>query len=141
MPGFDFRFRESGGAPTIRKVVAKDTETLTKGDIINVESGQADLAVTQDVALLGACLQTVSATSAVTEIEVISDTDAVYAYTDGTAHNIGVTLDLAGATGAQVLAASSNQEFIVVATNAATEETLVKINPSVHALSGTALQD
>jgi len=141
MPGFDFRFRESGGAPTVRNVVAKDNETFTKGDLVNIESGEADLAVTQDTALLGVVQETSTPDGSTDTISVICDDDAVYAYTDGTAHNIGVTLDVAGATGAQILAASSNQEFVVVATNAATEETLVKINPTVHALSGTALGD
>jgi len=139
MSGFEFRYRESGGAPTIISVIAKDTETLTRGDLINIESGEADLAATGDVALLGVAQQTVAATTAVTPLEVISDDDAVYAYNDGTAHKVGATLDLVGATGAQQLAASSNKDFVVVATTAATEETLVKINPNAHALSGTAI--
>lgn len=139
MAGFDFRFRESGGPPTVRSVVAKDTETLTKGDFINIESGKADLAATADRALLGVVQQTVAATTDVTEIEVISDADAVYAYTDGTAHNIGASLDISGATGAQKLAATSSKDLVVVASSAATEETLVRINPNNHALAGTTI--
>lgn len=134
MAGFDFRFRESGGAPTIISIVAKDTETLTKGDILNLESGQVDLGAAEDTGLLGACQETKAHTSEVTSTEVIIDTDAVYAVTDANAREIGATLDLTGATGAQGVTTSSKKEFVVVRKSSATEETLVRINADAHAL-------
>lgn len=139
MAGFDFRFRESGSAPTVRTVVAKDTETLTKGDIVNLESGEVDLGATGDTGFLGACLETKAHTDSTTSTEVIVDDDAVYGVTDANARKIGATLDISGATGAQTVATSSNQDFVVVADSSATEETLVRINPNAHALSGTAI--
>lgn len=132
MAGFSFRYRLSGGAPTVQSVVFKDTETLTRGDLINLESGQADLGATGDTNLMGVAQQTLAGTTAVTKIEVITDDDAVYGVSDANARVVGATLDLAGATGAQAVAASSNKEFVVVADSSATEETLVRINVGKH---------
>lgn len=131
MPGFSFRYRTSGGAPTIQQIVMADA-SFTKGDVVNLESGQADLAVTTDTNLLGAVQETKAGTAGTTKIEVIVDPDAVYGVTDANARVKGATLDLAGATGAQSVAASTNKEFVVVADSTATEETLVRFNVGKH---------
>lgn len=133
MAGFNYRYRISGGAPTIQKAVFKDTETLTRGDMINLEAtGVADLGATADTLLVGAAQQTVVGTTAVSTIEYIGDADAVYGTADANARKKGDTLDLAGATGAQTVAASTNKEFVVVADSSATEETLVRFNVGKH---------
>jgi hypothetical protein len=49
----------------------------------------------------------------------------------------GATLDIAGTTGAQTIAASSNKEFVVFAESTAAEETLVCFNVGKH-LDNTA---
>ena len=126
--GFRFRYRLSGAAPTIQVLKAKDTETITKGDILNLESGEVDLAATADTNLLGVALDTGARTDSTTDVFVITDADAVYAVDDANARVTGATLDLAGATGNQTVAASSNKEFVVVAPSSASEETLVRIN-------------
>lgn len=128
MPGFTFRYRLSGGAPTIQTFKAKDTETLTKGDLLNMESGTVDLAATSDAALVGVCLDTGARTTNVSDVTCITDADAVYGVADANARAAGALLDIAGATGAQGVAAASNNEFVVVATSTATEETLVTFN-------------
>lgn len=132
MAGFHFRYRLSGGAPTIQTVKAKDTETLTKGDLLNLESGEVDLAAAGDTNLLGVCLETAAAVDSTTDISFIRDADAVYGVADANARLLGATLDIAGATGAQAVAASSGKEFVVVAPSSATEETLVRINVGKH---------
>lgn len=132
MAGFTFAYRLSGGAPTIQSIVMKDTETLTKGDMANLETGQLDLAATSDARLVGVVCQTVAGTSAVTKVEVITDADAVYSVVDNNARVIGATLDIAGTTGAQTVATSSNKEFLVAATSTATQPTLVKFNIGKH---------
>ena len=131
--GFRFSHRLSGEEPTIQKLYFKDTETLTKGDIVNLETGEVDLGATGDTNLLGIVLETKAGTDSTTLIEVIVDADAVYAVYDANARVKGATLDLAGATGAQTVAASSNKEFVVVAPSSATEETLVRFNIGKHA--------
>jgi hypothetical protein len=133
MAGFTFRYRLSGGAPTIQVLKAKDTETLTKGDLLNLETGEVDLAATADANLLGVCLDTAARTDSTTDVYVITDADAVYAVSDTNARVKGATLDISGATGAQGVAASSNKEFVVVAPSTATEETLVRVNVGKHA--------
>ena len=137
MAGFEFRYRECGAPPTIITVTAKDTETLTKGDIGNIESGEVDLAATSDAALAGQILETKSHTDSTTTTEIIVDADAVYAVTDANARNIGDSLDISGATGAQTVTTSSNKEFVVVRNSTASEPTLVKINADAHAFAKT----
>lgn len=132
MAGFEFAFRTSGGKPTIQNLTFKDTETITKGDLVNLESGEVDLAATADANLLGAAQETVEGTDSTSTIDVIVDADAVYRVTDANARVKGATLDISGATGAQGVAASSNKEFVVYADSAATEPTLVRINSDVH---------
>jgi len=132
MAGFHFRYRLSGGAPTIQSVKAKDTETLTKGDMGNLETGVLDLGATADTTFVGVVLATYAAVSGVTDIAFIADDDAVYGVTDLNARLKGATLDLAGATGAQGVAASSNKEFVVAADSSASEETLVMFNVGKH---------
>jgi hypothetical protein len=131
-PGFRPRYRLNGGQFTIQNLISADT-ALAKGDLVNLESGQADLAVTTDANLIGVVLETKAGmTGGTTRIKCIVDADAVYGVYDANARAIGATLDIAGATGAQTVAASSGKEFVVVADSTATEETLVKINADAH---------
>ncbi len=132
--GFKFMYRLCGAEPTIQTFKFKDTETLTKGDIVNLESGEVDLAVTGDTATVGIALQTLAGTDSTTDIEVIVDDDAVYAVYDANARNAGAQLDLTGATGAQTVTTDSNHNFIVVANSTADQWTLVRINPAKHPL-------
>ncbi len=134
MAGFEFAYRISGGAPTIRPLVAKAGNTSFKrGDIVNLETGQIDIGVTADTNLVGVVLATVSGlTVGVDRVEVITDSDAVYRVADANARSIGATLDLAGASGAQGVAASSNKEFVVEADSGADEPTLVRFNIGKH---------
>lgn len=125
--GFRLYGRRGGGVCTTAQFYFKDTETLTKGDMVNIESGEADLAVTSDAAIIGIALETKAGTDSTTLIEVVTDPEAIYAVYDANARNIGALLDISGATGAQTVAASSNNEFIVVGNSSATEETLVMI--------------
>lgn len=132
MPGFKYRYRLCGAPPTIEDLTFKDTETLSKGDLANLESGEIDLAATADTNLLGVILETQAGTTAVTKAKVVTDADAVYGVTDANARVKGATLDLSGSTGAQGVTTSSNKEFVVVAASSATEETLVRINVGKH---------
>lgn len=132
MAGFTFRYRTSGADPTIKDLLFKDTETISKGDMVNLETGEVDLGATADTNLLGVALETVAGTDSTTRIKVITDADAVYAVTDANVRLTGATLDLSGATGAQTVATSSNKEFVVVAASSASEPTLVRFNVGKH---------
>ena len=126
--GFEWVFNLHGGAPLIQSFYMKDTETFTRGDMMNIESGEVDLAVTTDVALAGTFQGpenpndakdgepgVVEGTDSTTIVKVICNPDAVYAdANDTSARAAGALLDISGTTGAQTVAASSNTEFVVV---------------------------
>jgi hypothetical protein len=133
MAGFKYAFRESGGTPTVIKLLSKDSETLTRGDIANLESGEIDLGATRDDNLLGVIQETRVGVDSTTRFEVIVDEDAVYSVVDNNARRVGDTLDIAGSTGAQGVTTSSNKEFVVARESSATELTLVRINADAHA--------
>lgn len=130
--GFRYRGRISGGLPTIQSLYCKDTETLSRGDMANLESGEIDLGATADTGFLGMIQETKAGTDSTTQFQVIVDDDAIYGVYDPVAREKGATLDIAGATGAQTIATSSNKEFVVYAKSAATEETLVVFNVGKH---------
>ena len=148
--GFEWRYNVSGGRPLILTFLMKDSETLTRGDMLNVESGEVDLAVTSDAALAGIFVGPenpndatdgepgkVSGTDSTTIVKVIVNPDAVYADPNDTSARLaGATLDISGATGAQTLAASSNTEFVVVERKRqSSDETRVMICSSAHYLA------
>ena len=135
MAGFTFSHRLSGGKPTIQDLTFKDTETITKGDLVNLESNEIDLGATNDTSFVGVTLETKAGTDSTTKLKVITDEDAVYSVVDANARLIGATLDISGATGAQTVAASSNVDFTVIADSSATEPTLVKIANGEHWLN------
>ena len=130
--GFRFRYRLCGAPPTIQTLTIKDDETLTKGDLVNLESGEIDLAATNDTGILGAVLETKAGTDSTTTYKVITDADAVYGVYDANARAIGATLDIAGTTAAMTIASSSNVDVVVVANSSAREETLVMIAHGEH---------
>lgn len=133
--GFKFEYRLCGQQPTRQPLVFKDSETLTKGDLVNIETGEVDLATTGDTTtLIGMANQTLVGVDSTTVIEVIVDDDAVYSVFDGNARAIGAQLDIAGATGAMTVATDANHNLIVVANSTADERTLVRINPAQHVL-------
>jgi hypothetical protein len=131
MSGFSYRYRLAGGAPTIQSLLFAAEEQLTTGDILLASSGAAKLGATAGSKFLGAAQNTKKGKTTDT-IEAIVDNDAVYGVEDANARKIGDTLDLAGATGAQKVTASSNKEFVVVAESTASEETLVRFNVGKH---------
>ena len=146
---FNWRFNLSGGPPLVFPFLFKDTETLTKGDLVNVESGEIDLAATNDTDLAGEFLGaenpadesatspgTVAGTDSTTYGLVIVNPDAVYGVSDSTSRSAGADLDISGATGAQTIATASNNDVrIVKSKKAAADETLVIVHPGEHYLS------
>jgi hypothetical protein len=67
----------------------------------------------------------ISAVDSTTKVKVVVNPDAVYHVVDLNARLMGANLDISGATGAQTVAAASNNDFIVSAASGANEETLV----------------
>ena len=130
--GFRPRYRLSGQPFTVQNLVFDDTETLTKGDMLELNATGVDLAASGDTPLVGVALETKSGTADVTYIEVITDEDAVYGVYDANARVVGATLDISGNTGAMTVTTSGDKDLTVVANSAADEETLVKISHGIH---------
>jgi len=135
-----------GGEPKEPKIVKykfKDTETLTKGDLLNLEVtasiGEVDLAVSGDTAIFGVANETKSGTDSTTEIEVILDLQGKgrYAVYDATARGEGTELDIDGTTGAMTLATDNDSDVIVASNSTATEPTIVRIHPRAYGLAIT----
>jgi hypothetical protein len=148
--GFEWRYNISGGRPLIGTFVMKDSETLTRGDMLNLESGEVDLMATGDLAAVGLFVGpenpndatdgqpgVVSGTDSTTVVKVIMNPDAVYAdRNDTSARLAGALLDVSGATGAQTIASASNNEFVVVERKRqSTDETRVQFTAPTHYLS------
>ena len=131
--GFHFRYRMSGGAPTIVDLLAADTATYYKGDFVTLDSGEVDPAATDDTTLLGAVMETKSCTASTTRVRVCIDRDAVYGVYDANARAFGAPLDISGTAGTYTLTSNTNSDFIVVATSTAAEETLVMVASGEHA--------
>jgi uncharacterized protein YbcI len=132
MPGFEFRYRLGGGEPTIRGFVFKNTETLTRGDILNYEDGLLDLGALGDSSLVGCAVETLNGESGKSQIHVVTDADAVYAVADPNARSEGDHLDLTGASGGQGVLTSAASAFTVVVDSPAEAETLVRIADGRH---------
>lgn len=142
--GFQFKGRLCKAAPTIRELAPADA-AFEVGDLVNLESGKADLGATNDDDFLGVIIgpgrnATTDAISDLTSLNttndrvlVIVDDDAIYSDPNDTnARLVGAQLDISGATGAMTLAASSNNDVVVVAESTATQPTLFCINRSHH---------
>lgn len=136
MAGFVFRFRRSGGAPTIQSLVQGFSTggTITRGDVVQVAGGSITLGTTAGTNFIGVCLESNhgAGTIGATKYQIVTDEDAVYAVADANARALGATLDLTGLTGAQGVAASSNKEFVVYSDKLASQETLVYFNVGKH---------
>lgn len=131
--GFRFRGTRSGEPMHIQDLLFKDAEVLTKGDLVNLESGEVDLLATGDATAVGLVLEVgITGVDSTTRIKVAVNGDMILGVYDAVARLKGVGLDVAGATGAQTVASSSGNEFKVWAESTATEETLLCFNTAHH---------
>lgn len=126
--GFELAYTLHGGDAHKLTLPIKSGAAVVAGVIVNIEAGEADLAVTNDTALAGVC----TGINADGDAVVVVDPGAVYRVTDATARVVGATLDLAA--GAATVAASSNADLVVAGHSPAGAATIVKITSANHAL-------
>lgn len=126
MAGFTFAYCLDGSAPKIEKITVADTVVLSKGEMVNLESGELTTAVTADTALVGVCVEDCDNTNDGLTCAVIVNEGAVYSVSDANIRLKGATLDIA--TGALGVTTSSNADLIVVEDSTASEPTLVTFN-------------
>lgn len=142
--GFHFsQYMDGNKTPIRRRYLFKDTETLTKGDFVNLEItsgvGEVDLAVSGDTSIIGTADETIEGTDSTTWIWIILDNqgDAIYRVTDATIRGETTELDISGSTGAMTLASDSDSDVIVQANSTALEPTLVRVHPRAYGLTIT----
>lgn len=139
--GFHFSHYLNGRrSPVLRTYTFKDSETLTKGDPLNLESKEVDLFATGgDTGFVGVANETKTGVDSTTEIEIIWDMDgqAVWRVYDANARGEGDELDISGTTGAMTLAADGDSDVIVVANSTATEPTLVRSHPRARGFTAS----
>jgi len=149
MAGFTWRYNISGGRPLSLTYLMKNTETLTKGDLLTMDTGEMDLAATNDTLFAGAfdgpedptdavdgSPGTVAGTDSTTLVKAIVNPDAVYGSADANARLAGVNLDISGATGAQAIATDSNSDFLTLERKRQNaDETRVMFAPGEHFLN------
>jgi uncharacterized protein YbcI len=131
MPGFEFRYRLSGGLPTVQSVLSSSTLPLISGDMLSFADGKVGLATSDHPALVGAAVDGEPGDPAAS-VRVITDADAVYAISDRHLRLRGAGLDLQGASGDQGVSTGVSGALIVVLDTAAGAETLVRIGDGRH---------
>jgi hypothetical protein len=125
MSGFKWAYEEGGGTPLVTTEVVKNDAVLTEFCILNFESGEVDLAATNDSALFGISLEALDNAADGLTVRVLRATkNSVFQVVDANVRTIGETLDIG--SGALTVAASSNVDLVVVRTSSATEPTYVK---------------
>jgi len=150
MAGFIWAYNLSGGRELIFDFIMADTEILTVGDMLNIQTGEVDLAATNDALMLGPMngavdpddnvageAGRVSGTDSTTAVRSTVNPDAVLTAPDANARLVGVNIDIAGATGAQVYTGVTNSDFLVIKDSSAVEDTLAIIAPGEHYLNPT----
>lgn len=121
--GFTFAYTESGAAAKVERLRVKASVVLSKGELVNLETGEIDAAATADTTLTGVAAEDCDNTDDGLFCDVIVNSDAVYSVVDNNARVKGALLDIG--TGGLTVAAALNNDLIVVEDSSATEPTLV----------------
>lgn len=106
----------------------KASAVLSKGEMLNLESSEADAAATNDKGLIGVAVHDVDNTADGEIVYAIMNPGAIYGVEDANARTAGTLLDIA--TGGMGVTTSTNADLIVVYDSADDEPTLVAFNNS-----------
>lgn len=126
MAGFRWVGSLDGSEPIIQTFVVKDAVVISRGEMLNLESGEADAAATGDAALIGIATHSVDNTNDGETVQAIINPGAIYAVDDANARVTGATLDIAA--GGMGVGATVNADLLVTADSDATSETKVTFN-------------
>lgn len=126
MAGFTWAYDLTGADLIEEKLTVKDTIVLSKGEMVSLDTGEADAGATGDTTFIGPALHDVDNTDDGLTVRVSASPYAVYKVEDANARAIGATLDLG--TGGLTVASTNNADLIVVRSSSATEPTYVCFN-------------
>lgn len=121
--GFKWAGSIDGSEPILRTFTVKASAVISRGEMLNLESGEADEGATNDAAFLGPATEDVDNTVDGHTVECIVNPGAIYAVVDANVRTAGDKLDLA--SGGLGLTTDSNHDFLVWADSTASEPTLV----------------
>lgn len=128
---FELAYTLHGGDAHKLTLDIKSGQTLKAGMLIELDAGEAKVAVTDSTDVLGVCTGIDANGKAV----VVVDPAAVYRVADATVRLLGASLDIA-AGGLTVAAPGTlKDDLVVVGKSPANGPTLVKIATSKHAFS------
>lgn len=126
MAGFWFAGTLDGSQPIVQTFVVKASAVITKGEMLNLETGEADAGATGDTALIGIATEDVDNTVDGHTVDAIVNPNAIYGVDDANARVTGALLDLA--SGALGITTDSNHDVMVVSDSSASEPTMVTFN-------------
>lgn len=126
MAGFRYYGSIDGSEPIKKRYVVKASAVLSDGEMLNLESGEADAGASNDSNFIGAACEEVDNTVDGHTVEAISNPGAIYAVDDANARSVGDKLDLA--SGGMGVTSAANNDFIVWKSCTADEPTLVIFN-------------
>ena len=129
MAGFTFKYMLGGGVVYLTSFVVKTAESISKGDICKITSGEAENADTSDTTVFGVAANDADAGETVK----LYPPDSVYAVVDASARSCGDALDISGTSDG--VAAKVNDDMIVVRNSTASEDTLVMLHDNAKIFS------
>lgn len=132
--GFKWAGSIDGSEPILRRFTVKASAVISRGEMCNLEGGEADAGATNDDGFIGPATEDVDNTVDGHTVECIVNPGAIYSVVDANIRAVGDKLDLA--SGGLGLTTDSNHDFMVYADSTATEPTLVIHNG--HAAFGWA---
>ncbi len=124
--GFWFAGSMDGSEPIEVEYIVKASAVISKGEMVNLETGEADAGAAADTGLIGIATESVDNTVDGHTIKVIANPNAIYGVDDANARVAGALLDLA--SGGMGVTTDSSHTFMVWADSAADEPTLVIFN-------------
>jgi len=113
--GFRWAGSLDGSEPIIRRFPVKASAVLSRGEMVNLEAGEADAGASNDSAFLGIATEDVENTVDGHYVDVIVNPLAIYEVDDSTQRTPPAQLDLA--SGGKSLTTDSNHDFVVYASN------------------------
>ena len=122
MAGFIFKYMLGGGVVYLTSFTVKAEESINKGDMCKITSGEAEPADTSDATMYGAAANDADAG----EIVKLYPPDSVYAVVDANARSCADVLDLSNTSNG--VAAKSNDDLIVVRNSGASDDTLLTLH-------------
>ena len=122
MAGFVFKYMLGGGVVYLTGFTVKTGETITKGMMCKITSGEAEPSDSADTSMFGVAANDAAAGETVK----LYPPDSVYAIVDASARSCSDCLDLAA--GSAGITTKTNADFVCVRNTSASDDSLVALH-------------